>query len=193
MRSFAFGQSLDFSPDDPFDTLREPFSLLQKGDGRGVENVMWGFWHALEIRAFDYWYHEESSDSNGHRSKSYHRFGRVITPVDALCPQLQISEENVFTRLADALTFRDIEFESEEFNRRFNVSGPDQRFATAFCDARMMDRLQARTAMPFEIVGDRLLCWCKRVAPAEMVHVLGTAKTFREQIPAVVSSLYPKG
>jgi hypothetical protein len=45
----------------------------------------------------------------------------------------------------------------------------------------------------FEVVGDRLLCWCKRVGPAEMIHLLGTAKTFREQIPAVVSSLYPRG
>lgn len=194
MRSLALGQRLDFSLDDPFDTLGERFSLLQKGDGRGVENVMWGFWHELEIRAFDYWYFEESSDSNGHRSKSYYRFDCVITQVDARCPQLQISEENLFTRLADALTFRDIEFESEEFNRRFNVKGPDERFATAFCDARLMDWLMEHgDGYAFEVVGDRLLCWCKRVAPAEMVHLLGTAKAFREQIPVVVSSLYPKG
>jgi hypothetical protein len=57
LRSLAFGQRLDFSIDDPFDTLGEPFSLLRKGDGRGVENVMWGFWQGLEIRAFDYWYY----------------------------------------------------------------------------------------------------------------------------------------
>jgi hypothetical protein len=194
LRALAFNQGLDFSIEDPFDTLGEPFSLLQKGDGRGVENVLWGFWHELEIRVFDYWYYEESSDSQGHRSKSYSRFDCVITLVDASCPQLQISEENLFSRLADALTFHDIEFESEEFNRRFNVKAHDERFATAFCDARMMDWLLAHgEGYAFEIVGDRLLCWCKRVAPAEMVHLLGTATTFRAQIPAVVSSLYPKG
>jgi hypothetical protein len=194
LRSLALGQRLDFSIDDPFDTLGEPFSLLQEGDGRGVENVMWGFWQGLEIRAFDYWYYEESTDSNGHRSKSYHRFNCLITTVDALCPRLQISEENVFTRLADALTFHDIDFESEEFNRRFTVKGPDGRFAAAFCDARMMEwLLRHGEGYAFEIVGDRLLCWCKPVAPAGMVHLLGTAKTFREQIPAVVSSLYPNG
>jgi hypothetical protein len=194
LRSLALGQRLDFSLDDPFHTLGEPFSLLQKGDGRRVENVMWGFWHQLEVRAFDYWYYEESSDSEGHRSKSYYRFDCVLTSVDALCPQLQISEENVFTRLADALTFRDIEFESEEFNRRFTVKGQDERFATALCDARMMDwLLRHGEGYAFEVVGDRLLCWTKRVRPAEIVHLLGTAKTFREQIPAVVSALYPRG
>ena len=194
LRSVAHGQRLDFSIDDPFDTLGEPFSLLQRGDGRGVENVMWGFWQGLEIRAFDYWYYEESTDSDGHRSKSYYRFDCLITTIDALCPRLQISEENLFTRLADALTFRDIEFESEEFNRRFSVKGPDERFATAFCDARMMDwLLRHGEGYAFEVVGDRLLCCRKPAAPAKMVHLLGTAKTFREQIPAVVSSLYPNG
>jgi hypothetical protein len=109
--------------------------------------------------------------------------------------QLQISEENVFTRLADVLTFRDIEFESDEFNRRFNVKGPDQpvrhsllRRAHDGSAPQARGRLRLRDRGP-----TRLLCWCKRVAPAEMVHVLGAAKTFREQIPAVVSSLYPKG
>jgi hypothetical protein len=125
--------------------------------------------------------------------QSYSRFDCLLTTVDASCPRLQISEENVFTRLADALTLRDIEFESEEFNRRFTVKGPDERFATAFCDARMMDWLiRHGEGYAFEVVGDRLLCWTKRVSPAEMVHLLGTAKTFREQIPAVVRSFYPK-
>jgi hypothetical protein len=194
LRSLAFGQGLDFSIEDPFDTLGEPFALLQRGDGRGVENVLWGTWHGQEIRAFDYWYYEESTDSKGHRSKSYSRFDCVIALVDARCPRLQISEETLFTRLADALTFRDIEFESEEFNPRFTVKGPDERFATAFCDARMMDRLLRHDdGYAFEIVGDRLLCWCKRVPPVRMIHLLGTATTFRERIPAVVSSLYPRG
>jgi hypothetical protein len=118
----------------------------------------------------------------------------VLTQIDARCPSLQISEENVFTRLADALTFRDIEFESEEFDRQFTVKGSDERFATAFCDARMMRWLLRHVdGYAFEVVGDRLLCWCRRVPPAGMIQLLGTAKTFREQIPAVVSSLYPRG
>ena len=112
--ALALGHGLDFSIDDPFDTLGEPFALLQRGDGRGVENVVWGEWKGLEIRAFDYWYYEEPTDSKGHTSRSYSRFDSVLTRIDASCPALQISEENIFTRLADALTFRDIEFESEE-------------------------------------------------------------------------------
>jgi len=194
MAAVARNHALDFSILDPFDTLREPFAFLRKGDGRGVENVMWGFWHGLEMRAFDYWYYDESTDSNGHRSKSYHRFDCVMAPVDARCPRLQIAGESIFTRIAGALSFRDIQFESEEFNRRFHVSGDDRRFATALCDARMMDwLLRHGDGYSFEVVGDRLLCWCRRVDPVGIVNVLGTARAFREQVPDVVRSLYPNG
>lgn len=192
LAAVASQQGLDFSVDDPFDTLGEPFSLLRRGDGRGVENVLWGTWHGLALRAFDYWYYEESTDSKGHTSRSYSRFDCVLAPVDARCPRLEIAEENVLTRIADALTFRDLEFESEEFNRRFNVTGDDHRFATALCDARMMRwLLDHADGYGFEVVGDRLLCWSRRVTPAAIVRVLGTAQAFRERIPEVVRSLYP--
>lgn len=68
--ALALGHGLDFSIDDPFDTLGEPFALFRRGDGRGVEDVLWGEWNELEIRAFDYWYDEESTDSKGHTSRS---------------------------------------------------------------------------------------------------------------------------
>jgi hypothetical protein len=192
--AMAFAQGLDFAVADPFGTVAEPFSLFDRGDGRGVENVLWGTWHGLEIRAFDYWYYDESTDSEGRRSRSYHRFDCALAAVDALCPRLLIAEENLLTRLADAMALRDLEFESEEFNRRFTVKSPDPRFASAFCDARMMAWLLAHgDGYAFEVVGDRLLAWCRRVDPARIVHLLGTAKGFREQIPAVVSSLYPNG
>jgi hypothetical protein len=194
LRTLAFNQGLDYSLDDPFATLEEPFSLFRRGDGRGVENVLWGFWHGTEVRAFDYWYYEESTSSNGRRSKSYYRFSCSIGLVDALCPRLEITGENVLTRLADVLTFRDIDFESEEFNRRFNVRSDDRRFASAFCDARMLEwLLRHGDGHSFEIVGDRFLCWRRRVPPAETIHLLGTATTFREQVPDVVRSLYPNG
>jgi hypothetical protein len=193
MRSLALAHGLDFAIEDPFGTLGEPFSLLQAGDGRGVENVLWGTWEGLEIRAFDYWYYEESTDSEGHTSRSYHRFDCALAPIEAACPPLRIGEENLLTRLAGALSFDDIRFESEEFNRRFQVKGPDAHFATALCDARMMDWLLANgDGHAFELTGARLLCSRRLVEPAELLDLFAIAKAFRERIPPVVSSLYPK-
>jgi hypothetical protein len=192
--AFAARQlGMEFALADPFDTLSEPFELLQKGDGRGVENVLWGAWQGLECRLFDYWYYDESTDSEGNRSRNYHRFSCVMSSVDAACSHLTLGRENVFTRLGDHLGFRDIELESEEFNRAFTVRSPDRKFAVDFCDARMMQWLLAHgEGYGFEIVGDRALASSHRLAPTELIPLLGTMQGFREQIPRVVYSLYPK-
>ena len=116
-----------------------------------------------------------------------------MSPVDAACSHLTLGRENVFTRMGDHLGFRDIELESEEFNRAFTVRSPDRKFAVDFCDARMMEWLLAHgEGYGFEVVGDRLLATCKRLGPTELVPLLGSVKGFRDQIPRVVYSLYPK-
>lgn len=184
---------LEFSLTDPFGTLAEPFELLHKGDGRGIENVMWGTWQGIELRAFDYWYYEESTDSKGNRSRTYHRFDCALTPIEASCERLVIDRENLFTRLADALSFRDIELESEEFNRRFTIRSPDPKFATDFLDQRMMAwLLEHAGGFSFEVAGDRVLCWHKRMRPTEFTRLVGTTKLFLENVPRVVYDLYPK-
>lgn len=183
---------LQYSAVDPFGTLSEPFALFDKGDGRGVENVLSGNWQQIDIRLFDYWYYEESTDSNGHTTKTYYRFDCVIAPVDAACSRLVIEHENLGTRLANALTFHDIQFESEDFNRSYYVKSPDAKFANDLVDARMIEwLLQGGAGYSFEAVGDKMLCFCRKLGPMEVVPLLGTAKAFRDHIPRVVSSLYP--
>jgi hypothetical protein len=184
---------LQYSPADPFGILSEPFALFEKGDGRGVENVMWGSWQGIELRGFDYWYYEESNDSKGGRSRSYSRFDCAIVPVDATCVHLTITHENLMTRLAGALTFHDIQFESEAFNRAYNVKSPDKKFANDLIDARMMTwLLQSGLGYSFEVVGDEIICYCKKLQPAAFLPLLGTAKAFVEHVPDVVHSLYPR-
>lgn len=193
LRALALAEGLDFATEDPFDTLGQPFSLLQDGDGRMVENVIWGFWEGLEVRAFDYWYYEESSDTEGGSSRAYFHFDCVIALIDASCPQLRISPENALTRIAAALSFEDIAFESDAFNRAFHVQGRDRRFATALCDARMMEWLLADAqGYSFEVTGDRMLCWTRQGHAEAKLEMLAIAKTFHDRIPPVVASLYPR-
>lgn len=184
---------LQYSPEDPFGTLGEPFALFEKGDGRGVENVVWGTWQELDVRVFDYWYYEESTDSHGRSTKDYHRFDCAIAPIDAACSRLVIGHENIGTWLAGALTFDDIQFESEGFNKAYHVKSPDAKFANDLIDARMIDWLLASgDGYSFELDADRLLCFCRKVGPMEIIPLLGTAKAFRDHIPRVVYSLYPR-
>jgi hypothetical protein len=179
--------------DDPFGLLAEPFELFRRGDGRGIEHVLDGTYRDVPIRAFDYWYYDESTDSKGNRSKSYSHFSCVLMPLDAGCFRLSISPESVFTRLADAMTFRDIEFESEEFNRSWNVTSDDAAFAHAFADARMCRwLLENGGSHAFEVVGDRILVARRRIDPTAYPAMLDAAVGFRVQVPKVVFDLYPR-
>ncbi len=186
---------LEFSPTDVLGCLDLPFRLLSRGDGRGVENVMWGTWQQMPVREFDYWYYEESTDSKGHRSRTYHRFSCAVTELEAACSPITISRENLLTRLADAIGLDDLEFELEEFNRAFNVKAKDRRFAVALVDQRMMRYLLGTDpGFAFEVCGRWILCYGKRRRPTELIPLLGTLKGFRDHVPRVVFDLYrPSG
>ena len=186
---------LEYSAQDTVGCLGYPFRLLTLGDGRGTENVLSGTWQEMSLREFDYWYYEESTDSKGHRTRSYSRFSCAVTEVELAMSHLMLERENVFTRLADHFALKDIEFESEEFNEAFNVKSADRRFANDLLDARMLQwMLTVDGAFEFEVSAKWILCYSKKRAPMELTPLLGTAKAFREHIPRVVYELYgPSG
>ena len=171
---------LEYFQEDPFGLLSEPFVLFEKGDGRGVENVLSGTWQELDVRLFDYWYYDESTDSKGRTSKTYYRFDCVVAPVDAACSRLVIGHENIGTWLAGALTFHDIQFESEDFNKEFNVKSPDKKFASDFVDARMMDWL-LKNGEGFQLRGRRRPA--ALLPPATEADRAGAAARHREGVP----------
>jgi len=184
--------NLTYSEQDTFGLLGYPFELFHKGDGRGVENVLHGAWQEVDVVAFDYWYYNESTDSKGGTSRSYYRYDCVLVPMPADCPHLTIDRENVFSRLADALSFHDIQFESEAFNREFTVQCEVPKFANDLIDARMMQWLQATgSGHAYEVVGNRVLVVGPKIDPQAFTELLGVARGFVQHVPKVVPSLYP--
>ncbi len=194
-RTFARSHALQYSRRDPFGLVGLPFRLFQKGDGRRVENVLSGAWRGEQVRAFDYWYYEESQTSEGSRSRTYHRFSCALLEVSASFPQLSIDRENLFTRLADGIGFRDIEMESGEFNRRFQIASSDRKFAYALIDARMMKWLLGlRQRGAFEVREGWLLAFVgKRVPPVGFAPIIEMARGFRDRIPRAAWSMYGRG
>jgi hypothetical protein len=190
LQAFATQYGMQYAGEDPFGLLAYSFSLFQRGDGRGVENVLWGSWQGVPVKACDYWFYTESTDSKGHTSRSYQHFSAVIVDVALGLPPVTIQREGFFTRLADHVGLRDIDFESEQFNRAFNVKAQDREFAFKLVDARMMQFLLSTEGFAYEVVGPWLLVYCGRRKPTELVPVLGTAKGFYEQIPRLVWNEY---
>ncbi|HLB38856.1 MAG TPA: hypothetical protein VJM84_00225 [Actinomycetota bacterium] len=188
----AAQQHLTYSEQDPFGLLGYPFSIFQRGDGRGIEHVVHGMWQEINVVGFDYWYYQESTDSKGGTSRTYYRFDCVLVPVQAACSRLTIERENFLTRMADVLSFDDIQFESEQFNDTFNVKAEDKKFANDLIDARMMQWLLAGGSdYAFEVLGNRAMIVGPKIDPAAFPQLLGVARGFVDHVPRVVYSLYP--
>lgn len=71
--------------------------------------------------------------------------------------KLAVSRENAFTRVGRALGIRDIELESDAFNREFRVTGDDPRFAYDVLHPRFMEWLLHADAPGFTLVADRVV------------------------------------
>lgn len=180
-----------YSPDDPFDLSSMPFALFAKGDGRGTENALWGTDNGREVKLFDFWYYERVQNAKGGSSKRYYRYSCALTEIAARCPHLSVGPEGFLSRLADHVGLRDIEFESEDFNRRFQITSGDRKFAYALVDARMMEWLMATEGLSYEVLDRFVLCFTDRLQPAETTMLLRAIAEFCENVPSVVSDLYP--
>jgi len=188
---WALQHGLDYSQQDPHGLDRLDFHLFTLGDGRGCENVLTGMWQDMPVRLADYWYYDEDNDSQGRSSRTYQRFSIMVTTIDASLPHVRIGHETALSRFGDKLGFRDIEFESEQFNRRFRVHAEDREFAFKLLDARMMTWLLT-TAGPhcYEVNGPWVLVHCKRLPPAKLTTLLHAGKGFIGQIPRLVWADY---
>lgn len=193
MQRFASGRGLQYSAHDPFQLHAWPFALFGVGRGRKAENVVWGPWKGGEpVTAFDYEYYTESTNSKGQTQRHYHRFSCAQLEVPAAFPHLQLGRENLFTRMADGMGLEDIQFELPEFNRRYNVKARERKFAYELLDQRMLDWLVSfDQGYSFEVAGNRILAYRRRIKPAALEPLIGTLVMFRERVPRVAWGLYP--
>jgi hypothetical protein len=175
---------LRFSSRDRSD-LVEPFALFGSATRlyAQTENILAGRWRDLEVRVFDFSYQRSDDDRR--------ELSCVLIAIAPGWPSLVIRPETVANRLARS-ALPDIEFESDAFNRAFEVRCGSRRFAYAFVDARMMEwLLSLGDPWGFEIQGAWMLGYRDRVQPWEIEGVLETASTFLERVPPALRSLYP--
>ncbi len=181
-----------FTRDDVDRIVDMPFKLFGEGDGRKVELVMSGTHNGLPMRMFDYWYYDESSDGRGSRSRSYHRFTCALVTLPVACPPLRLTHEDLLTRIGSHLGLHDVEFEYEDFNRRFRVKCNEQKFAFAMFDGQMMQwLLDADTFDTVEAVGAWVLLATDKLEPARWLDLGAWLDQFHARVPAVVYTTYP--
>ena len=168
------------------------FKMLHSGDMRMFMNVLSGQWQGIPVVAADYWF--GSGPANPYSTRSRRRTGSsrhyslVVLGVGAKCPQVSIERQGLPATLVEHLGLQDIQFESEEFNRRFRVRSADARFATELVDPRMMAwLLSTKGEYGFEVLGHSALVYCQFVDLEGVPELLDTAVAFVRLVPEVVT------
>jgi hypothetical protein len=119
----------------------------------------------------DGWGETGRSSSTAAKLYAKARSGAVVK-VDAFLPPMMIVPSNLLTRTFEKVAAPDIDFESEEFNRGYDVRCTDRRFASLFLDARMIDFiLDFDRHFAFETFGNYVLCHGK-ICEAKRLPVL---------------------
>ncbi len=138
----------------------EPFG---RGRGRRVKECVAGTYRGVPFLSFTYEYYTESTtrDANGntHTRRDWHHFDVAVLQVGAPIPDLHLSPEGVLSRLVDGITGRDIDLESDAFNRAFRLHCADRKFAMDVFSPRTMEYVLSRHPVRFDLTGGDALMW----------------------------------
>jgi hypothetical protein len=174
---FRGGQ--DFGIPGRFGFLKQ----LAQGDDRYAVNVLSGNYQQNEILAFDYHFATYHTDKNG-THKDDHWFSFFILTLPAVFPELTIRRENFLTRVAEVFGYQDINFESAEFSRAFNVRSPDKKFAYDVCNAKMIEYLLANRDLSIEIENNVIaLAFDSRLSVEQFEFNLQRLVEIRSRLP----------
>lgn len=177
---------LRFSPENDRG-LAKRFEFLNKlaqGSNRYAFNVLSGNYHGHEVLAFDYHYETHTTDSKGNRQTHHHYFSFFILMLPRSFPELTLAREGVFSKIAQALGYADIDFESAEFSRTFCVRSKDKRFAYDVCHAQMMEYLLANRDLTLEIEDRALaLAFGSRLSAEDIERNLRRLLEIRAHLP----------
>jgi hypothetical protein len=135
----------------------EPFG---RGRSNKSSNLIHGRRGEIEFELFDYTFKTGSG-----KNRKTHNYGIAAAKVPMHFRQLVMRPESIFDKVAAMAGFDDINFESEQFSRRFHVRSPDRKFAYDVIDPRMMEFLLSTNPPVIDIefgrccITDGTRCW----------------------------------
>jgi hypothetical protein len=174
------------SPGYDFPLLRE----VRESDRSGYDYVLAGRWQDLPVKEADYWYStREFAGGQTRRDHSYYSI--VVVDLAATMPYVSVRAKNLSTRAAEDPGMHQIDSESEDFNRTFSVTAPDEEFAIKLIDAGMIEWLISTGGeFAFDLGGCNLLVWCGQLPVTGLARLFDAATGFTTHIPPVVWAEY---
>ncbi|MHC5054299.1 MAG: hypothetical protein ACYTKD_06235 [Planctomycetota bacterium] len=182
MAALAARLGYDFSAGDPWDIPdRHDFTdLFSRGHSRRAWNVINGERDGVRVMLFDYRY----TTGSGKNKSTHSRTPVVLEMPGQDFPGFYLRREGFFDKVAAAVGFDDIDFESNEFSKRYYVKCADKRFAYDVVNARQMEFLLELDDMNVEMAGDSLVFHLEsKLEPDGLEWLHGAALEFVSNIP----------
>jgi Protein of unknown function (DUF3137) len=187
LMTWATNSGFSFAVEDDSLCDRWHATPFGEGDHRRARNVVTGTNKDRPFVAFDYSYQTHSQNSNGTQSTTTHRYVVTALQLPMFLPQLQVTPENLFTRVGNAFGLDDIELESEEFNRRFRVHARDRKFACDVLTPRTMQMLLSQPVLSWRIDGIDVIAWQDgRLSPSLCLSTTSQLQDIVDGIPSFV-------
>jgi hypothetical protein len=187
LQQYALANRWTYIPRDDSQCMRWQRSPFDEGFDRRALNVLRGTFRSHDMLAFDYQYKTRTTDGEGRSSTQTHHYRICALALPTWLPYLEVGPENVLTRLGGAVGLRDIELESEDFNRKFRVHANDAKFAYDVLSARTMAALLAQPAGHWRIDGNTIVGWATgALAVPQLLAGLNTLATVVDGIPDFV-------
>ena len=186
MAALAMRLGLRYDPSKRRDLARRYRFLdkLRRGSNRYAYNILSGNYQGHEVTLFDYHYQTGSGKDTHH-----HYFSFFILHLPMSFPELVIDKEGFFSKIAQAVGYDDIDFESHEFSRKFCVRSSDKKFAYDVCNGQMIEYLLSNSDLSIEIEGEVMaISFRSRLAPEQIEPNLNRLITVRSLMPEYLFS-----
>lgn len=132
----SHGFTFSAAPDEGFALRHSDFACLRRTSDHHAYNVLTGKWRGRDCVMFDYSY------SLGEQGSSVgHTFSGVLLSSRVPLKPLVIRPAHMADALIEMAGFETIQFESNEFSRRFVVRSPDRRWASDALNPRALQLL----------------------------------------------------
>jgi hypothetical protein len=127
------------------------------GSERYSLNVVNGDFEGHPVTLFDYHWISGATEWWWAPSWRRHKYvSFIVVNLSEAFPELTLASEGLFSKVAQAIGFNDIDFESAEFSKQYVVRSKDKKFAYDFCNALMIDYLLDQPTVAIEVEGNAL-------------------------------------
>lgn len=179
--------------DTSHDDLYKQFSIFRQGHSRTAMNTIEGRIahndNPFVLRMGDFQYKVTTSNGKTTTTTTYRLSYLILHPPLGPMPDLLIRPEGLLDKLAGAIGFDDIDFESSEFSKRFFIKSPDKKFAYDVISPTMMEFLLASDKKTISIEDSVCLVstGTKRWSPDEFRTQLDWTLSFFDHWPTYLT------